>query len=244
MTMEFSLASYGFGFLAGVLSTLSPCVLPIVPILLGTAINAHPRAPLALASGLAISYAVIGTTVAWLGSNLGLDASTFRNVGAAALAIMGVLLLSSPLQQKFASAASGISNAGNALLSRWRLDGLWGQFAIGLILGVVWSPCVGPTLGAAIVLASEGSQLAHAATLMGIFGLGAALPIVILGQVSRAAMGRWRNQMMQAGQTGKVLLGLAMLLIAVMVYSGGDKVFETWLANLSPAWLTELTTKF
>lgn len=242
--MEFGFASYGFGFLAGVLSTLSPCVLPIVPILLGTATNAHPRAPLVLAGGLAISYAVIGTTVAWLGSNLGLDASTFRNVGATALALMGVLLLSSTLQQRFASAASGVSNAGNYLLSRWKLEGLWGQFAIGLILGIVWSPCVGPTLGAAIVLASEGSQLAHAATLMGIFGLGAALPIVILGQVSRAAMGRWRNQMMQAGQTGKLLLGLAMLLIAIMVYSGGDKAFETWLVNLSPAWLTELTTKF
>lgn len=242
--MEFGFASYGFGFLAGVLSTLSPCVLPIVPILLGTATNAHPRAPLVLAGGLAISYAVIGTTVAWLGSNLGLDASTFRNVGATALALMGVLLLSSTLQQRFASAASGVSNAGNSLLSRWKLEGLWGQFAIGLILGIVWSPCVGPTLGAAIVLASEGSQLAHAATLMGIFGLGAALPIVILGQVSRAAMGRWRNQMMQAGQTGKLLLGLAMLLIAIMVYSGGDKAFETWLVNLSPAWLTELTTKF
>jgi cytochrome c-type biogenesis protein len=242
--MEFSLASYGFGFLAGVLSTLSPCVLPIVPILLGTAINTHPRAPLALAGGLAISYAVIGTTVAWLGSNLGLDASTFRNVGAIVLALMGVLLLSSTLQQRFASAASGISNVGNSLLSRWKLDGLWGQFAIGLILGIVWSPCVGPTLGAAIVLASEGSQLAHAATLMGIFGLGAALPIVILGQVSRTAMGKWRNQMMQAGQTGKVLLGLAMLLIAVMVYTGSDKAFETWLVNVSPAWLTELTTKF
>jgi len=129
IVMEFSLASYGFGFLAGVLSTLSPCVLPIVPILLGTAINAHPRAPLALASGLAISYAVIATTVAWLGSNLGLNASTFRNVGAAVLVLMGVLLLSSTLQQRFASAASGISNAGNSLLSRWKLDGLWGQFA-------------------------------------------------------------------------------------------------------------------
>jgi len=242
--MEFSLVSYGFGFLAGVLSTLSPCVLPIVPILLATAVNAHPRAPLVLAGGLAISYAVIGTTVAWLGSNLGMDASTFRNVGATALALMGVLLLSSTLQQRFASAASGISNAGNSLLSRWKLEGLWGQFAIGLILGIVWSPCVGPTLGAAIVLASEGSQLAHAATLMGIFGLGAALPIVILGQVSRAAIGRWRNQMMQAGQTGKVFLGLVMLFIAVMVYSGGDKAFETWLVNLSPAWLTDLTTKF
>ena len=65
--MDFGLGSYGFGFLAGLLSTLSPCVLPIIPILLGSATNAHPRAPLALAGGLALSYAVIGTTLAWAG---------------------------------------------------------------------------------------------------------------------------------------------------------------------------------
>jgi cytochrome c biogenesis protein CcdA len=63
--MEFGLGSYGFGFLAGLLSTLSPCVLPIIPILLGSATNAHPRAPLALAGGLAVSYALIGTGLAW-----------------------------------------------------------------------------------------------------------------------------------------------------------------------------------
>lgn len=242
--MEFSLVSYGFGFLAGVLSTLSPCVLPIVPILLATAVDAHPRAPLALAGGLAISYAVIGTTVAWLGGNLGLDASAFRNVGAVALVFIGILLLSSSLQQKFASATSGISNAGNFLLSKLKLDGLGGQFLIGLVLGVVWSPCVGPTLGAAIVLASEGSRLTHAATLMGIFGLGAALPIVMLGQVSKAAMSKWRTQLMQVGQTGKVLLGVSMLLIAVLVFTGADKAFEAWLVDLSPSWLTDLTTKY
>jgi cytochrome c-type biogenesis protein len=242
--MELNVASYGFGFLAGVLSTLSPCVLPIVPILLGTAINTHTKAPLVLAGGLAISYSVIGTTVAWVGGNLGFDASMFRNVGALALALIGVLLLSATLQQKLAGVTSGVSDVGNSLLYRWKLEGLWGQFAIGLILGIVWSPCVGPTLGAAIVLASEGSQLAHAATLMSIFGIGAALPIIVLGQVSRAAIGRWRNQMIQVGQTGKFLLGLSMLIIAAMVFTGGDKTFETWLVNLSPDWLTELTTKF
>ena len=70
--MAFGFASYSAGLLAGVLSTLSPCVLPIIPILLGSAANAHPRAPLALSAGLALSYAIIGTALAWAGSALGL----------------------------------------------------------------------------------------------------------------------------------------------------------------------------
>jgi cytochrome c-type biogenesis protein len=242
--MDFGLGSYGFGFLAGLLSTLSPCVLPIIPILLSSATNVHPRAPLALAGGLAISYALIGTALAWAGSALDLNTSIFRNVGAIILGLLGLVLMSASLQQRFASATSGIGDAGNTLISRMRLDGLPGQFAIGLVLGVVWSPCVGPTLGAAVVLASQGSQLPQVALLMGIFGLGAALPVVALAHVSRGAMMKMRGKLMQAGKTGKMILGAIMLSIAAMILSGLDRPVEGWLVDQSPAWLTKLTTRF
>lgn len=242
--MEFGFGSYGFGFLAGLLSTLSPCVLPIIPILLGSAANAHPRAPVVLAGGLALSYALIGSSLAWAGSALDIDAAVFRNVGAVLLGLLGLVLMSGSLQQGFASATSGIGDAGNKLLSRMNLDGLGGQFAIGLVLGVVWSPCVGPTLGAAVVLASQGSHLPQVALLMGVFGVGAALPIVALAYVSRSAMARMRGKLMQAGKTGKMLLGAAMIALAAMLLSGADKPVETWLVNHSPAWLTKLTTRF
>jgi len=242
--MTFGLGSYGLGLLAGLLSTLSPCVLPIIPILLGSAANAHPRAPLALAGGLAISYAVIGTALAWAGSSLGLDTSIFRNVGAAILGLLGLVLMSASLQRRFASATSGIGYAGNNLISRMKLDGLGGQFAIGLVLGVVWSPCVGPTLGAAVVLASQGSQLPQVALLMGVFGIGAALPVVALAYVSRSAMMKIRGKLMQAGKTGKMLMGAIMIALSSMILSGADKPVESWLVDHSPSWLTTLTTRF
>lgn len=242
--MDFGLGSYGFGFLAGLLSTLSPCVLPIIPILLGSAINAHPRAPLALAGGLALSYAIIGTTLAWAGSALGLDTSIFRGMGAAVLGLLGLVLMSGGLQQRFAAATAGIGDAGSQFISRMRLDGLWGQFTIGLVLGVVWSPCVGPTLGAAIVLASQGSQLPQVALLMGIFGIGAALPVVLLAYASRSAMLKIRGKLMQAGKTGKTVLGAIMVALSVLILTGADKPMEAWLVEHSPAWLTTLTTRF
>ena len=242
--MEFGLGSYGFGLLAGLLSTLSPCVLPIIPILLGSATNAHPRAPLALAGGLAISYAVIGTGLAWAGSALDLDASLFRNVGAAILGVLGLVLMSGGLQQSFASTTSGIGDAGNNLISRMNLDGLWGQFAIGLALGVVWSPCVGPTLGAAVLLASQGSHLPQVTLLMGVFGVGAALPVVALAYVSRGAMTKMRSKLMQGGKNGKMVLGAVMIVLAVMILSGADKPVESWLVDHSPTWLIKLTTRF
>lgn len=242
--MDFGVASYGFGFLAGLLSTLSPCVLPIIPILLGSAINAHPRAPLALAGGLAISYAIIGTALAWAGSALDVDASTFRGVGAAMLGLIGLVLMSSTLQQRFAFATSGVGDAGNNLISRMHMDGLWGQFSIGLVLGVVWSPCVGPTLGAAVLLASQGSHLPQVALMMGTFGIGAALPVVALAYVSRSSMMKVRGKLMQAGKAGKMILGGIMVALAAIILLGADKPVETWLVEHSPTWLTKLTTQF
>ena len=242
--MSFGLGSYGFGFLAGLLSTLSPCVLPIIPILLGSATNTHPRAPLALAGGLALSYAVIGTGLAWAGSALDIDAAMFRQVGAIILGILGLVLMSGSLQQRFASATAGLGDAGNQLLAHINLEGLWGQFSIGLVLGVVWSPCVGPTLGAAVVLASQGSHLPQVALLMGVFGIGAALPVVALAYVGRSAMNNLRGRLMQAGQAGKVVLGGIMLAQAAMILSGVDKPIEAWLVDHSPPGLTQLTTRF
>ena len=115
---------------------------------------------------------------------------------------------------------------------------------MGLVLGVVWSPCVGPTLGAAIVLAGQGQQLVQAALLMGIFGLGAASPVLLLAQVSRSAWSRSRGRWMNAGKTGKMLLGAVMVVLAILILTGSDKSVEAWVLDRSPAWLAELTTRF
>ena len=242
--MHIGLVSYGLALSAGLLSTLSPCVLPIVPILLGSAMNAHRRAPIALALGLAISYAAIGTALAWAGTAFELDSKLVRRIGAALLGLFALVILSSSLQERFAVATSGIGNAGNRWLSRLHLSGLYGQFVVGLVLGIIWSPCVGPTLGMAIVLASQGKHLAGSAAHMGLFSVGAALPIVILGYISRSAMMSVRGKLLQAGRAGKIALGIAMLTIAVATISGGDRQAETWLVAHSPGWLTNLTTRF
>jgi len=242
--MDFGFATFGFGYLAGVLSTLSPCVLPLIPILLATAVGAHRFGPYALAVGLALSFAVVGIFIATVGASLGLDASTFRNVAAVVLIGFAIVLLSSKLQERFAIATSGLSSVGDKLLSRIRLDGLAGQLVIGLVLGIIWSPCVGPTLGAATTLASQGQSLAQIALLMLIFGIGAGTPLVVLGSLSRNTVMRVRGRMVAAGKSGKLMLGVLLLAVGVAILTGWDKRFEAWAVDVSPAWLTQLTTRF
>lgn len=240
--MDFGLGTYGLSFAAGGLSTLSPCVLPLLPILLGTAAIAHRLGPLALAAGLMLSFTAVGVFVASLGVAIGLDQGLFRDAAAVILLGFGVVLLSSRLQEKFAMATSSVSGSGQAVLARLTLDGLGGQFILGVLLGVVWSPCVGPTLGAAITLASQGQNLAQVALVMALFGLGAGLPLIVLGFASREAMLRLRGKLMIAGKLGKQALGSVMLILGVAILSGADKVFEAWVLRAAPDWLVQLTT--
>jgi cytochrome c biogenesis protein CcdA len=242
--MTLGLGSVAVGLLAGVFSTLSPCVLPILPLVVAGATAAHRFGMLALAGGLALSFTAVGLFVATIGFSLGLDGDLFRTASAVLLVLLGLLLLSSAAQERFAIAASGLGDLGNRLLTRLSPAGLSGQFIVGLVLGMVWSPCVGPTLGAASVLAAQGRNLGAVAAVMLAFGLGAALPLLLIGSLSRGATRRWRGRMADAGKGGKLALGAGALAVAALILTGADHVLETWAVTVSPDWLTDLTTRF
>lgn len=242
--MTFGPATYGLGLIAGALSTLSPCVLPLVPVLVATAVNAHRWGAVALGVGLALSFATVGIFLATLGASLGIDPDALRIVGAVVMAIFGLILLVPRLQDAFASGTSVLANSGNSLLARVTTGGLSGQFLVGVLLGVVWSPCVGPTLGAASTLASQGQDLRQITLLMLIFGVGAAAPLVLLGSLSRATMIKFRGGLLNAGKRGKQLFGLVLLGLGILIATGFDKSLETWILDRSPDWLTQITTRF
>jgi cytochrome c-type biogenesis protein len=221
--------TFGLAFLAGILSTLSPCVLPLLPIVLGTAVSQHKLGPAALAAGLALSFVTIGMFVA---------------TAALLPIVIGLVLVMPVLQARVALAAGPVSNWAEQRFGGMSGSGLSGQFGVGLLLGAVWAPCVGPTLGAASVLAAQGKDLAQVSLTMLIFGLGAALPLLILGMLSREALLRWRNKMMAAGQGAKMLMGAVLILTGLVIVTGADKMVEASLVNIMPEWLTSLTTRF
>jgi len=241
--MELTAASFSLSFLAGVLTTLSPCVLPLVPILLGSATSTHRLGPVALVGGLMLSFMAIGVGLGSLGASIGLGQDTLRMVGGGLMLLFGAVMFSSWLQERF-SGVIGRLGMGQELLARFNLNGLHGQFFLGLLLGVVWSPCVGPTLGVAVTLASQGKELMQVAAVMLMFSLGAALPLLAIGILSRQAMEKWRSRMLEAGQKGKKIFGASLLLIGILVLSGADKSFEKWAVNVMPDWLVTLTSRF
>ncbi len=238
------ITSLTLAFAAGLLSILSPCVLPLVPLVLGAAVSEHRYGPVALAAGLALSFTVLGLIVAVAGFALGIDAGVLRIAAAVIMMVLGLVLMVPNVQVRLATAGGPAANWAEQRFGGFSASGLGGQFAVGLLLGAVWSPCVGPTLGAASLLASQGRDLPEVAATMAAFGLGAGLPLALLGFASRARLTRMRERMLAAGKHGKLALGLLFVLIGLAIVTGLDKRIEAYLVAISPSWLTELTTRF
>lgn len=237
-------STLALAFAAGLLSTLSPCVLPLLPVILAAAVSESRFGPFALASGVALSFLVIGLTLALAGSAIGFDPSQLRTFGGVLLVLLGLTLALPAWSERAAAVAAPVGALADRTFGGFSTSGVRGQFALGLLLGAVWSPCVGPTLGAASVLASQGKDLSSVALTMALFGLGAAVPLLALGMLSREAMLAWRSRLFGAGKAGKMVLGSLLFAVGVLIVTGLDKHLEAALVAASPAWLTDLTTRF
>jgi cytochrome c-type biogenesis protein len=233
------LLSYG----AGALSTINPCVLPLLPIILFGVLQQNVWGPVALAAGLSVSFAAFGIFVALIGFGIGIDASVVRMGAAILMVALGAVLLVPAMQARLAFAGAPVATGAQTLIDRLRPAGLGGQFLLGALLGAVWSPCSGPTLGAAIGLAAQSSTALQAALVMIVFGLGAATPILALAYGSRQAILTRRDWLTKLSQVGKPVMGVALLTFGLLVLTGLDKRLETILTNAAPDWLVDLTTR-
>ncbi|MEX0752603.1 MAG: cytochrome c biogenesis CcdA family protein [Xanthobacteraceae bacterium] len=237
------LGGLALSFGAGALSTLNPCVLPLLPIVLFGIVEKHAWAPVALAVGLSGSFVAIGIFVALLGFSIGIDPGTLRLAVGALMVVFGGILLFPALQSRWALAAAPIAAGGQSLIDRLQPSGLGGQFALGALLGAVWSPCSGPTLGAAVGLAAQSETALKAALIMAVFGLGAATPVLALAYGSRQAIMARRDWLSRLSQIAKPLMGATLLVLGALVLTGLDKTIEAALTAAMPDWLIALTTR-
>lgn len=231
------------GFIAGVLSILSPCVLPLVPAVFAGAVAEHRLAPLALAGGVALSFTAIGLFVATIGFSIGLDMVLFRTIAAVLMIGVGAVLLVPRLQARFATAAGPAANWTQERFGRFSTSGIGGQFGVGLLMGAVWTPCVGPTLGPASVMAARGENLVEVAGTMTAFGIGTALPLLLLGLLSRELLLRWRGRIAGAASTLKMVLGVLLIAAGILTLTGLDRPLQTALLQAMPQWVISLTTR-
>ncbi len=230
-----------FAYAAGLLTLINPCVLPVLPIVAATALQAHRLGPVALAAGMSATFVVLGLAVTAFGQSLGLTPEALSTAGAVVMVAFGLVLLVPGLNRGFAMATAGFASRADSGFDRIDRSGLPGQVAGGALLGAVWSPCIGPTLGGAIALASQGEALGQAAAIMVAFAAGVSTVVLGLAYGLRAALSRNRAAMMALASRARPILGATFALVGLAILFRLHHLAEAWAIENLPAWLIDLS---
>ncbi|MGE0501777.1 MAG: cytochrome c biogenesis CcdA family protein [Rhizobiaceae bacterium] len=233
-----------FAFLAGLLTLVNPCVLPVLPIAVASAASGGRLAPLALAAGMAGSFTVLGVAITAAGPALGLSADAVARAGALVMVCFGLVLLTPRLGSVFATATSGLADRANRQLGTTPSQGLQANFVGGALLGAVWSPCIGPTLGGAIALASQGESLARAAAIMLAFSFGVSVLILAFAYGGQAILRRHGTMLRSLGERSHQILGAVFLVVGAFLFLELHHPVEAALIEAMPEWLQDLSVTF
>jgi cytochrome c-type biogenesis protein len=222
-----SIGSLSLALGGGLLTILSPCILPILPLILGRSFKTHRLGPIMLVAGLICGFATIGSLLGIASSWFVDFVNALRGAAIAALIFLGLLSI--------------FPAWSNRIFSRWQLGNtwqptqpkLWGEFWVGIQLGLLWTPCAGSVLGSILVLAAVKHDVLSALILLTFYGLGAGIPLLILAYTSRYLSQSWRwllphTAMLQRGG-GILITGTA---IAILL--GWDIEIQLWFAPLFP----------
>ena len=233
-----------FAYLAGLLTLINPCVLPVLPIVLASAIQAGRHGPLAIAAGMSLSFVVLGMTVATIGHSIGLTENLLAQIGAILMMVFGLILLVPQLNERFATATAGFSGSADDQMNNLSTSSMKNQFLGGMLLGAVWSPCVGPTLGGAISLASQGENLFLVFLIMLSFAIGVSSVILVLGYGTGEAIRSRQNKLRGLAEKAKPIMGITFFLVGLMIFFKIHHLIEAWLLDVLPIWLQDLSVKF
>jgi cytochrome c-type biogenesis protein len=220
--------SAGLAVSGGVLTVLSPCVLPILPVLVGRSLQSHRYGPVALVAGLVGGFAVtgslLGVTASWF---TGL-ANWLRSGAIALLLILGLLAIFPNWGYRLLSYLP----VGKGMREPIRI-GLAGEFWLGTQLGLLWTPCAGPVLGSILVLAAVDHQVKTAFGLLVAYGVGAALPLLAIAYGGRALSQRLLKLRARSAMLQRIG-GVAIATTAIAILLGWDIQIQLWLAPLFP----------
>jgi len=218
--------------LAGVLTIASPCVLPILPIVLGSTLQHTNRVrPLFIVAGFIMTFAALAMLLASASQHVVLAHEALRLAGITMLMLTGLLMLwRRPYEYLMSRIGGALHRIGpNASDSTSKLSG----FLLGMSLGAVWTPCAGPVLASILVLVAQAQDLGWSATLLTLYAIGAGVPMLVIAYGGQFIARRVR---VIAGHTHRLqqVFGLLILLTGLAIYLQIDVLLYARLADISP----------
>jgi cytochrome c biogenesis protein CcdA/thiol-disulfide isomerase/thioredoxin len=226
-------AVLGFAFVAGILTILAPCTLPVVPLIVGAAAADGRRRLAGLLVGFGLTFVSVTVLLASALAAIGLTTATLRPAAAVVLGAIGISLALPRVGRWLDRASAPLAGAGTRLSGRSRGTGLLGGLVLGGAIGLIWAPCVGPIMAAVIAVAVSRGPSLGAMTIASAYVAGAAIPLGLIAGWGQRASRRLRT--ISSGGRLQRSFGIAMILSALLVVSGLDVTVENGISGLLPA---------
>jgi cytochrome c biogenesis protein CcdA/thiol-disulfide isomerase/thioredoxin len=227
-----------FAFLAGIITILSPCILPILPIVLSGSVGGGKRKPLGIVTGFVLSFTFFTLFLAAIVKATGLSADALRNISITIILLFGLSLLLPQFQvwveKLFSKLAGKVSLQGTH-------EGFWGGVLVGLSLGLVWTPCVGPIIASVITLAATSSVTFTAFFITFAYSLGTALPMFAIMYGGRGLLQKIPWLLPNTTRIQKAF-GVLMILTAIGIFFNIDRRFQTYILDTFPQYGAGLTS--
>lgn len=227
-----------FAFVAGFATILSPCILPILPIILSSSVDSSgKKRPLGIVAGFIGSFTFFTLFLSTIVSKTGLNPNILRLISVAILATFGFSLLIPKLQLIFEQLFARLTRV---TPDTQQLHGFAGGLLIGLSLGLLWTPCVGPILASVISLALTGQVTSVALLITITYALGTAIPMLVILLTGNAIFSKLPTLLPKLSKIQQ-LFGLIMILTSIAILFNFDRRFQTYIITHFPNYGTGLT---
>ncbi len=227
-----------FAFLAGIVTILSPCILPVLPIILSSTVDSSGKQrPFGVVIGFILSFTFFTLFLSSLAQVSGISGDVFRYISIFVLAGFGLSMLIPQVQQKMEILFSKLSGLAPNMTTK---HGFFGGLVIGLSLGLLWTPCVGPILASVISLALTGSVTTQTFFITLAYSIGTAIPMFIIMIVGSTALQKVPWLLRNTSKIQKIF-GILMILTAIAIYFNFDRQFQSYILEKFPSYGTGLT---
>lgn len=226
-----------FAFFAGIVTILSPCILPILPIVLSSSVTGSKTRPLGIIAGFILSFTFFTLFLSTIVANTGISANALRIFSIIVIATFGASLLIPKSQQILESLFSKLSSLTPKTTNS---GGFVGGVLIGLSIGLLWTPCVGPILASVIALAISGSVSTQAVFITFSYAVGTAIPMLIIMYGGQNIIKKVPWLLKNTSKIQKVF-GVLMIVVAIGIYFNLDRKFQTFILNKFPNYGVGLT---
>jgi cytochrome c biogenesis protein CcdA len=221
--------------LAGILTVGAPCILPLLPILLGTSIGQTSKTrPFFIIFGFILSFTIVGISLSFLVSRLGLQPDTIRTIAVILLGLFGLFMVWPIWFEKLTVHINRLVNKTNEVGTSAG-SGNKGGFILGLTLGIIWTPCAGPVLGSILTLIATQTNLTEASILLFAYAIGAGIPMLIIAYGSQVITTKVRF-LAQYSRAMQQIFGVIIILVAIAIHFQYDTVIQSKLLDIFPSW--------